>query len=250
MQLWKPRTYIAMSGYVPCMTSAPDGYSAYVNHIFSAGMSSSQRAESGHSFFKKYVNRKNSLIGFITRFNRALTHQRHEELVCNHVDVNERPRITPMVMMEEQMENIYTKKIFLMFQKEIGQIAVLLSFEGYPCRHMICFFKQKQIILLPEKYILRRWTKNAKAAIVYDTNADFEAHDGSDKGLMARHGLLAHKAAMLVDDASLTDARSSYLLGEFENLHLRVKEIDFDGNNVNPHSSSKSREQPCYTRSN
>ncbi|KAL2525968.1 Protein FAR1-RELATED SEQUENCE 1 [Abeliophyllum distichum] len=157
----------------------------YVNHIFSVGMSSSQRAESGHSFFKKYVNRKNLLMGFITRFNRALTHQRHEELVCNHVDVNERPRITPMVMMEEQMVNIYTKKIFLMFQKEIEQ----------------------------------------------------------NKCLMARHGLLAHKAAMLVNDASLTDARSSYLLGEFENLHLRVKEIDFNENNVNPHSSSKSRKQ-------
>ncbi|KAL2479352.1 Protein FAR1-RELATED SEQUENCE [Abeliophyllum distichum] len=117
------------------------------------------------------------------------------------------------------------------------------EFEGYPCRHMICFFKKKQIIPLPEKYILRRWTKNAKAAIIYDTNAEFESHDGPDKCLMARHGLLAHKAMMLVDDASLTDARSSYLLGEFENLHLRIKEIDFDGNNVNPHSNSKSREQ-------
>ncbi|KAL2518113.1 Protein FAR1-RELATED SEQUENCE [Abeliophyllum distichum] len=66
--------------------------------------------------------------------------------------------------------------------------------------------------------------------------------DGPDKSIMARHGLLAHKALMLVDYASLTDARSSYLIGEFENLHLRVKEIDIDGNNVNPHSSSKSRE--------
>ncbi|KAL2472055.1 Protein FAR1-RELATED SEQUENCE [Abeliophyllum distichum] len=119
------------------------------------------------------------------------------------------------------------------------------EFEGFPCRHMICFFKKKQIILLPEKYILRRWTKNAKAAIVYDTNVEFEAHDGADKGLMARHGLLAHKAAMLVDEASLTDARSSYLLAEFENLHLKVKEIEFDGNNVNPHSSSRSREHPA-----
>ncbi|KAL2491110.1 Protein FAR1-RELATED SEQUENCE [Abeliophyllum distichum] len=64
--------------------------------------------------------------------------------------------------------------------------------------------------------------------------------DGPDKSLMARHRLLAHKASMLVNDASLTDARSSYLLGEFENLHLRVKEIDIDGNNVNPHSYSKS----------
>lgn len=31
---------------------------AYMNHVFSAGMSSSQRAKSYHSFFKRYVSRK------------------------------------------------------------------------------------------------------------------------------------------------------------------------------------------------
>ncbi|KAL2475280.1 Protein FAR1-RELATED SEQUENCE 5 [Abeliophyllum distichum] len=245
---WLSTMYHFRSRWVP----------AYVNHIFSAGMSSSQRAESGHSFFKKYVNRNNSLMGFITRFNRALTHQRHEELVCSHVDMNEQPRITSMVMMEEQMVNIYTKKIFLLFQKEIGQSNLYIcskksscaefkkysvhrfelgsnfqrqrevtyykdmdyiscscrtfEFEGYPCRHMMCFFKIKQIILLPEKYILRRWMKNAKVGILYDINSVFGMDDGPDKSLMARHGLLAHKASMIVDDASLTDARSNYLL--------------------------------------
>ena len=45
---------------------------AFVNHIFAAGMSSSRRAESSHSFFKKYISKKNSLMDFITFFNRAL----------------------------------------------------------------------------------------------------------------------------------------------------------------------------------
>ncbi|XP_060668861.1 protein FAR1-RELATED SEQUENCE 5-like [Ziziphus jujuba] len=40
---------------------------AYVNHIFSAGMSSSQRAESSHAFFKKYVSKRNLLMDFIRR---------------------------------------------------------------------------------------------------------------------------------------------------------------------------------------
>ncbi|XP_060674867.1 protein FAR1-RELATED SEQUENCE 5-like [Ziziphus jujuba] len=46
---------------------------AYVNHIFSAGMSSSQRAESSHAFFKKYVSKRNLLMDFILRFNSACT---------------------------------------------------------------------------------------------------------------------------------------------------------------------------------
>ncbi|KAL2524946.1 hypothetical protein Adt_10000 [Abeliophyllum distichum] len=69
---------------------------------------------------------------------------------------------------------------------------------------------------------------------------------GLEKSLMGRHGLLAHKAAMLVDVASLTDARSTYLLGEFENLTLRVQEIDIQGNNGIPNYSSKSRESQHY----
>ncbi|KAL2481958.1 Protein FAR1-RELATED SEQUENCE 5 [Abeliophyllum distichum] len=138
---WLRSMYDIRSRWVP----------AYVNHIFSAGMSSNQRSESGHSFFKKYVNKKNSLMGFITRFNRALTHQNHEDV-----------------------------------------------------------------------------------------------EEGADKSLLARHGLLAHKASILVDDASLTDARSTYLLGEFENFHLRVKEIDIVGNTGIPNYSSKSRESQQF----
>ncbi|XP_034197383.1 protein FAR1-RELATED SEQUENCE 5-like [Prunus dulcis] len=48
---------------------------SYVKHVFSAGMSSSQRAESCHSFFKQYINQKNTLMEFIVRFERALASQ-------------------------------------------------------------------------------------------------------------------------------------------------------------------------------
>ncbi|KAL2481287.1 Protein FAR1-RELATED SEQUENCE [Abeliophyllum distichum] len=121
------------------------------------------------------------------------------------------------------------------------------DFEGYPCRHMVCFFKKKQVLLLHQKYILRRWTKNAKVGISYgDSDLSYGVEEGADKSLMARHGLLAHKAAILVDDASLTDARSTYLLGEFKNLYLRVKEIDIDGNTGIPNYSRKSRESQQF----
>ncbi|KAL2475805.1 Protein FAR-RED IMPAIRED RESPONSE 1 [Abeliophyllum distichum] len=261
---------------------------AYVKHIFSAGMSSSQRSESGHSFLKKYVNRKNSLMGFITRFNRALSHQRHEELVANHVDLNEQPRLMSSLMMEGQMVQIYTKKIFMLFQTEVdksnvyicskrsnfvgGKTYVVQRFEsgknfdrpreltyytgndfvtcscrnfefaGYPCRHMICFLKKKQVLLLPDKYIMRRWTKNAKMGTISIPNASTNMDDSSVQSLMARHGYLAQQAALLVDEAALTDARSTFLVGEFERLNVRVKEVDDGGNFDKNKSSSKSRE--------
>ncbi|KAL2486964.1 Protein FAR1-RELATED SEQUENCE [Abeliophyllum distichum] len=45
---------------------------------------------------------------------------------------------------------------------------------------------------------------------------------------MSQHGILAH-ASELVDDASLTDARITFLLGEFQSLRIRVKDIDSEG---------------------
>ncbi|XP_073126798.1 protein FAR1-RELATED SEQUENCE 5-like [Henckelia pumila] len=82
----------------------------YFNHVFSAGMSSSQRSESSHSFFKRHVSKKNSLMDFIIRFNRALKHQRHNELVADHIDINEHPKIKTKWPMETQMVKVYTKK--------------------------------------------------------------------------------------------------------------------------------------------
>ena len=87
---------------------------AFVNKCFSAGMSSSQRAESSHSFLKKYISRINSLMNFITLFNRALGHQWHE-LVANHKDINDQPKVPSLWPMETQMVKIYTKTIFLSF---------------------------------------------------------------------------------------------------------------------------------------
>lgn len=262
---------------------------AYVKHVFSAGMSSSQRSESGHSFMKKYINRKNSLMGFITRFNRALVHQRHEELVANHIDLTEQPRLTSVSIMEHQMVQIYTKSIFMSFQKEVEQsnfyicskrldsvdakvygverfesgktferqrvltyftnsdfIACssgMFEFEGYPCRHMLSYFKKKQVLLLPEKYILQRWTKNAKVRSVHEHMGGPFVDNDYEQSLMGRHGMLSYKASLLVDDASLTDAHNTYLLGEFDKLCINLKEIDNGGNVVMNKIGSKSREE-------
>ncbi|KAL2465089.1 Protein FAR1-RELATED SEQUENCE [Abeliophyllum distichum] len=43
---------------------------------------------------------------------------------------------------------------------------------------------------------------------------------------MSRHSMLSYAASDLVDDVSLTDARSTFLLSEFQNLRIRVKDID------------------------
>ncbi|XP_034213032.1 protein FAR1-RELATED SEQUENCE 5-like [Prunus dulcis] len=91
---------------------------SYVKHVFSAGMSSSQRAESCYSFFKQYINRKNTLMEFIVCFERALASQRHKELMADHVDNNEKPPLPFQTPMQHQMGCIYTREILEMFERE------------------------------------------------------------------------------------------------------------------------------------
>ncbi|CAL2247541.1 unnamed protein product [Prunus armeniaca] len=91
---------------------------SYVKHVFSAGMSSSQRAESYHSFFKQYIHRKNTLMEFIVRFKRALASQRHKELMTDHVDNNEKPPLLFQTPMQHQMGCIYTREILEMLERE------------------------------------------------------------------------------------------------------------------------------------
>ncbi|XP_020272151.1 protein FAR1-RELATED SEQUENCE 5-like [Asparagus officinalis] len=92
---------------------------AYVNHVFSADMSSSQRAESGHAFFKKFVSKNNSLVDFMIQFGRGLVRQRHEELMADHKDVIEKPELRINHDFLEQMVDIYTNEMYYKFEAEV-----------------------------------------------------------------------------------------------------------------------------------
>ncbi|CAL8991275.1 unnamed protein product [Prunus brigantina] len=94
---------------------------AYVKHVFAAGMSSSQRAEGSHTFFKQYISRRNSLMDFITRFQRALSHQRQNELLADHIDAFEKPQCALLMTMDKQIAEIYTKAMFQKFEQELMQ---------------------------------------------------------------------------------------------------------------------------------
>ncbi|XP_073271500.1 protein FAR1-RELATED SEQUENCE 5-like [Primulina huaijiensis] len=236
------------------------------------GMSSSQRSESSHAFFKRYVSSKNSLMDFIIRFNKALRHQRHNELVADHVDMNERPKIRSNWPMESQMVNVYTKKKWLEFQKEISQShgyyvqpesvgtefgvykvmnfqgsssskprvlthaiqgdyiscsCMKFQFEGIPCRHMLAFFRINQVFHLPDKYILKRWTQDAKNVALFPMDEQ-NVMDDPKRCLMSRHLRLSYKSSALVDVASLTVEGTNFLSAQFDYIGSKMKEMNID----------------------
>ncbi|XP_020254511.1 protein FAR-RED IMPAIRED RESPONSE 1-like [Asparagus officinalis] len=185
---------------------------AYVNHIFSADMSSSQRAESGHAFFKKFVSKNNSLVDFMIQFGRRLVRQRHEELMADHKDVIEKPKLRINHDFLEQMVDIYTNEMYYKFEAEVcdsfnyklqfvretdnrrvyqiqrkklatSKVREIVydkqldlvscsckKFESarIVCTHIISYLMKFDAEILPDKYILLRWTKSAKSGTVHD----------------------------------------------------------------------------------
>ncbi|KAF7140638.1 hypothetical protein RHSIM_Rhsim06G0086700 [Rhododendron simsii] len=232
---------------------------AYTKHIFSAHMTSSQKAEISHAFFKRYVSKENTILDFALRFERALSCIRHNELNLDHKDVNEKPILKTSSLMEKGMSEIYTQSIFYMFQGEIFQINAyvitlrhedehrclwdvrrldmegsrsrevsvekssslvscsckMFDFDGIPCRHMLAYFSRMQMMELPTKYILRRWTKSAKTSRVMDDLGSVEKEICDRSILVSRQGLF-QIACNVIDNGVLdeegTEVVSKHLL--------------------------------------
>ncbi|XP_040374752.1 protein FAR-RED IMPAIRED RESPONSE 1-like [Rosa chinensis] len=108
---WLESIYEIRSSWIP----------AYVNHVFSAGMSSSQRPESQHSFFKNYDSKWNSLVEFMVQFKRGLLHQRHYELEDDHINIDEKAKTVMSFDIEDHIAKVYTHKLFYEVQEQLRE---------------------------------------------------------------------------------------------------------------------------------
>ncbi|XP_058223170.1 protein FAR1-RELATED SEQUENCE 5-like [Rhododendron vialii] len=196
---------------------------AYTNHMFSAHMTSSQQAKISHSFFKRYVSKENSMMDFVTRFNRALAKVRHNELNLDHKDVNEKPLLKTSWAMEKKMREIYTWSIFERFQEEIFQINAckLFEFDGIPCRHLLAYLFRMQIRELPSEYILHRWTKTAKAGKVMDDLGSGVKEICNSSLLVRRQGLF-QLVCTVIDDAILDEEKSEVVREALESSQMKI----------------------------
>ncbi|XP_062007189.1 protein FAR1-RELATED SEQUENCE 5-like [Rosa rugosa] len=185
---WLELIYEIRSSWIP----------AYVNHVFLAGMSSSQRAESQHSFFKNYVSKWNSLVEFMVQFKKGLLHQRHYELEEDHINIDEKAKTVMSLDIEDHMAKFYNFKVIrknidtcksreLTYEKKFDfALCSCRKFdsEGLPCRHVLAYLIKIQYVdKLPIQYILKRWTKAARQRVVLDSNG-MEIKD--NKALLAR----------------------------------------------------------------
>ncbi|XP_042404619.1 protein FAR1-RELATED SEQUENCE 1-like [Zingiber officinale] len=113
------------------------------------------------------------------------------------------------------------------------------EFEGIPYRHMLAFFRINQVFLLPDKYILNRWTRNDKVGAIYDFGAQTSI-DTPNVKLMARHSRLSYKASVVIDVASLTDEGTNMLDDQFDYIYSKLQDLNISSKNDNQSQRSQS----------
>ena len=100
-------------------------------------------------------------------------------------------------------KEIVKRVIFVKDMKHANCFWQMFEFEGIPCNHILCILKQETIFVLPDQYVLRRWTiQERKGSDVYMSL--FERTITFDDLLVARHRDLLYFATMVVDESSMS----------------------------------------------
>nr|XP_043615944.1 protein FAR1-RELATED SEQUENCE 5-like [Erigeron canadensis] len=91
---------------------------AFFKDIFLAGMTTSQRSESIHSYFDGYVNSNTMLNEFVIQYDKAVDDRRVAEEDEDFQTINTLPVLSSVHPIEAKAGEVYTRKIFEVFKKE------------------------------------------------------------------------------------------------------------------------------------
>lgn len=93
--------------------------SVYLRDKFFADMSSEQQCESNHPFFDVRVNEQTSLQDFLMHYERELNDRYEKEAHEDYLPIDTSPTLCTRSAIEKQAANIYTRKVFEIFQEEL-----------------------------------------------------------------------------------------------------------------------------------
>ncbi|KAJ9552192.1 hypothetical protein OSB04_016237 [Centaurea solstitialis] len=197
---------------------------AFLKDVFLAGMTTSGRSESIHSFFDGYVNSNTMLNEFVIQYDKAVECRRAAEEDEDFKSMNSRPILLSVHPIFSKVGTCYTRKMFELFKREwdettnnlthetlsksteestykVGQLNVehnfwrivkfrflnevevtcsCANFETYGimCKHALYVMKKKHVEILPNHYILPRWTVDARYKV---GNTRLEEMDGESE---------------------------------------------------------------------
>ncbi|KAI3750370.1 hypothetical protein L2E82_21004 [Cichorium intybus] len=102
---------------------------AFLKDTFFAGMTTSGRSESIHSFFDGYVNSRTMLNEFVLQYDKAVESRRAAEEDEDFKTMNSRAVLSSVHPIEAKAGECYTRKVFDIFKKEWMEATTNLTHE-------------------------------------------------------------------------------------------------------------------------
>ncbi|GJY74453.1 FAR1 DNA binding domain, zinc finger, SWIM-type, MULE transposase domain containing protein [Tanacetum coccineum] len=221
-------------------------------------MRTTSRSESENAFFKSFTNHGSMLVNFMMCFESAMKKQRYRQEVLDFRTFDLAPKVHTKLKIEIHASKVYTRKIFLLIQKEIveavwacqiqefkteegcemvkvkeyeAEYKVLRSLEvgsvectcrhflryGFLCRHVFCVLKNRDIEVILEKYILRRWRRDIiPPALRRNANRYGEKNETIEK--------LTNEANFVVDECLFLLSKDEGKLATFVEQFKTIKQ--------------------------
>ncbi|CAG7898351.1 unnamed protein product [Brassica rapa] len=158
-------------------------------------------SENKNSFFHGFVDGSTTMEMVMAQYEEAVESWRVKELRADYESTNSTPVLKTASPMEKQAAGVYTRAAFLKFQEEFLEISAnpvskmsdstyrvgkfgqvhtvefesleevkancscrMFEYSGIVCRHILAVFSARNVFTLPSRYLLRRWTKDAKSS--------------------------------------------------------------------------------------
>ncbi|GJS34676.1 FAR1-related sequence 5-like protein [Tanacetum coccineum] len=217
-------------------------------------MRTTSRSECENSFFSYFTNSGSTLMNFMNCFETAMEKQRHVQEKMDHKTIDTVPKLKTLLKIERHASNVYTRSYFVLVVagKKYWLLIVLQNrfklvwLEDpsvyYQRGQSICYEMTENglykvlrnnanVEMIPQQYILRRWTKNLIPAALRNKRNKY-----GEKNVVVEN--YANEATSIVDHCVHLLSKDEPKLGAFiEKLKSLKKEVEVDC--LNPPSKNK-----------
>ncbi|XP_016649080.1 PREDICTED: protein FAR1-RELATED SEQUENCE 5-like [Prunus mume] len=98
----------------------------------------------------------------------------------------------------------------------------MFEFEGILCRHVLAVFKATNVFTLPQCYILKRWTRNAKEEVMLDLLPCVELQANSQKGRNLQYNILYQEAIKCAEEGMASDQIFKVALNALREARVKI----------------------------
>nr|GEV84777.1 hypothetical protein [Tanacetum cinerariifolium] len=225
----------------------------YMKSVYTLGMRSMRLSESLNGALKVYLKSDLGILHLFKNFERVVEDKRYNELKAEFDSRKKLPRIRMHRKPSPHLRGCHVQPRWRVYGNKQSlrknDLCSCKKFEtfGILCSHCLKVFDAMDIKILPEQYIVKRWTREAKYDIVHDVRGKV-VHEDANLSATQRYRSLCSKLVKLASKASEYDETYEFvgtsineLCEKVQNMYVTLNKLNSEDVGVSP-SLSKDKD--------